>query len=244
MGRDYQLARAEGLTDADLVAMLEDSGLRSRSWTRRGPGSRGPPSPHPAGSRPEDLFCFAEEDLFAIADAVGARSVNAVDVFGGSWTLECHRGVRGLCRRAAEHGLLVQLEFLPWSKIPDLASAWEIVRDAGPARTAASRSTRGTTSAPCPDAALLKTIPGQAIVGVQLSDGPARAETDLVDATLHERLLPGDGEMDLASLLAGLRSAGSEAPFGVEVFSDALHELSGVEAATRAVDAAARARSD
>ncbi len=31
----------------------------------------------------EDVFGFGEADLFAVADAVGARSLNAVDVFGG-----------------------------------------------------------------------------------------------------------------------------------------------------------------
>ncbi len=240
-GRDYRLARAEGLDDSDLVAMIDHSGLRVAeldlvwSWLPGAADVRIPPA-----LDDQDLFRFSEADLFTIAETVGARSINAVDVFGGSWNLDdAAEAFAALCRRAAEHDLLVQLEFTPWSKIPDLRAAWEIVRSAdqpnGGVTIDAWHYFRGV-----PDAAMLETIPGHAILGVQLSDGPARAERDLVQATLHERLLPGDGDMDLPQLLAGLRRAGSSAPIGVEVFSDALHQLEPAEAATRAGDAARR----
>src|SRR5207302_213589 len=64
--------------------------------------------------------------------ALGARSMNAVDVFGGDWDVDdAAEAFAGLCDRAGEHGLVVHLEFLPWSKIPDVGSAWEVVRLAG-----------------------------------------------------------------------------------------------------------------
>jgi len=91
-----------------------------------------------------------------------------------------------------------------------------------------------------PDAAALRTIPGDKILGIQLDDAPADAEADLMTATLHDRLLPGDGGLDLASLVAALRDAGAVAPIGVEVFSDALHALGPHEAARRAGDATRR----
>ena len=68
-------------------------------------------------------------------------------------------------------------------------------------------------------------MPGERIVGVQLCDAPAVVEGDPLHATLHERLLPGQGELDLAGLLADLRATGTTAPLGVEVFSDVLAEL-------------------
>jgi hypothetical protein len=73
------------------------------------------------------------------------------------------------------------------------------------------------------------------VLGVQLDDGPAVAEPDLVAATLHDRALPGEGDFDLVPLCRAL--SGSPAPVGVEVFSDALHAIGAKGAASRAADA-------
>jgi sugar phosphate isomerase/epimerase len=234
-GRDYNAARTEGLSDADLRKMLDDNGIFvaevDPAWWWL-PGASEVRIPRKLDD--QDVFCFEEKDLFAIADAVGARSINAVDVFGGRFTLEqASEAFAAFSRRAAEHGLRVQLEFMPWSKIPDLRTAWQVVRDAGVDNGGIVIDSwhyfRGT-----PDAGLLETIPGDRIFGVQLSDAPAEPEPELIKATLHHRLLPGDGELDLASLLAGLRSIKTAAPIGVEVFSDSLHELPAVVAGRRA----------
>jgi sugar phosphate isomerase/epimerase len=175
--------------------------------------------------------------MFAMASALGARSLNVVDIFGGTWSLDAAAGAfAALCRRAASHGLLVHLEFLPWSRIPDLATAWTIVRDAdepnGGITIDAWHYFRSGS-----DSGLLGTIPGERILGVQLNDAPLAAEPDLTHATLHERRLPGEGEFDLHSLIDTLRRIGSPAPFGVEVFSDGLLELPATEVAIRAGDA-------
>ena len=85
-----------------------------------------------------------------------------------------------------------------------------------------------------PDGALLRSIPSASILGVQLCDAPAAVESEALHATLHERLLPGDGELALPTLLADLRATGTAAPIGVEVSSDALHALSPEEAGRRA----------
>ena len=55
----------------------------------------------------EDVFCFGEPELWSVAEAVGARSVNAVDVFGTCRDLdELTAAFVGLCRRAADSGWL------------------------------------------------------------------------------------------------------------------------------------------
>ena len=72
----------------------------------------------------------------------------------------------------------------------------------------------------------LAEVPGPLILGVQLDDGPLRPEPNLVEATLHQRQLPGEGEFDLHGIVAGpAATRGPRAPIGVEVFSDALHAL-------------------
>ena len=69
----------------------------------------------------------------------------------------------------------------------------------------------------------MRPCPAPLILAVQINDGPGRAEDDLLEATLHHRRLPGQGDFDLVGYLGALREAGVVAPVGVEVFSDELH---------------------
>ncbi len=240
-GRDYQAARSESLSDPGLRALLDDHGLVVAELDPAWWWLPGAADVHIAPEHdPLDVFCFGEAELFAVADAVGARSLNAVDVFGGTWGVdEAAAAFGALCDRAAEHGLLVHLEFLPWSRIPDLRSAWEIVRRAdrgnGGIAVDSWHFFRGS-----PDLDALRALPGAAVSNVQLDDAPATPEDDLMTATQHERLLPGDGAFDLAGLVAALRQIRAASPTGVEVFSDSLHRLPPLEAARRAGNAARR----
>jgi sugar phosphate isomerase/epimerase len=240
-GRDHAEARAEGLTDADMRSMLDDHGVRVAEidpawWWLPGAGDVN----LPVEMDTEEVFRFGEDDLFAVADAVGARSLNAVDVFGGSWSIDdAAEAFAGLCVRAGEHGLLVHIEWLPWSRIPDLATAWRIVELAGQPNGGLNIDAWHVVRAGV-TVEELRTVPGDRILGVQLDDGPLEAEADLIDATLHRRLLPGAGEFDLAGIVGALADSGTTAPTGVEVFSDDLHRLGSDEAARRA-SAATRA---
>ncbi len=239
-GRDYASARRDGLSDTDIRARLDASGVAiaelDPAWWWL-PGATELAAGIPARADSEEVFAYGEAELFRIAEVVGARSINAVDVFGGAWTVDdAAQAFAALCDRAGEHDLLVHLEFLPWSRIPDLAAAWEIVRRAdrpngGVAVDAWHYFRSGA------DEQLLVSLPGARVLGIQLDDAPNRAEDDLLHATLHERLLPGAGELDLVGLLGALGKIGVAAPIGVEVFSDALHALGPIEAAKRAGDA-------
>jgi sugar phosphate isomerase/epimerase len=237
-GRDYAAARAEGYGDTDIVAMLADHGLVVAEldpawwWTPGAASVSIPPELDPI-----DVFRFDERELLRIGELVGARSLNAADVLGGSWGVEEGAAAfAALCDRAADHGLLVHLEWLAWSRIADLATAWEVVRladrDNGGLNVDTWHCARtGTTVED------LHAVPGERVLAIQLDDGPADAEHDLVEATLHRRLLPGEGEFDLAGYLGALRDIGAAAPTGVEVFSDDLHSLGPMEAATRSAAA-------
>jgi len=237
-GRDYQRARDdEGLSDADMRHLLADNGVQvgevDPAWWWL-PGAEATAHAIPAEFDTEEVFRFGERELFAVADAVGARSLNAVDVFGGDWDVdEAIEAFGGLCDRAAEHGLVIHLEALPWSKIPDVGAAWEVVGSAARSNGGIAVDAWHFFRAGA-DHQALRTVPGEHVLGVQLDDGPAAPEANLLEATLHERLLPGEGEFDLPGLVATLRHIGCDAPIGVEVFSDELHQLPPAEAARRA----------
>jgi sugar phosphate isomerase/epimerase len=234
-GRDYHAARDEGLSDSDIVTVLADHGLAVAEVDPAWWWPPGAAEIHiPSDLDSEHIFAFGEDELFAVAEAVGARSLNAVDVFGGGWSLdEAAAAFAALCDRAAARGLLVQLEFLPWSRIPDLETAWCVVREAdrpngGLALDAWHYFRSGSAGS------LLRSIPGARLLGVQLCDAPATPEPDPPHATLHERLLPGDGELDLGALVHDLRAIGATAPVGIEVFSDQLDALEPTEVGRRA----------
>src|SRR6516164_772882 len=237
-GRDYAAARDEGYTDKDLVTLLDDHGLVVAEldpawwWTPGAASFSIPPELDPV-----DVFRFGEAELFHIAEVLGARSVNAADVLGGDWEVaDAAASFAALCDRAAEHGLLVHLEWLAWSRIPDLTTALEIVtladRPNGGLNIDTWHCARTETSA-----ADLLAVPGSRVLAVQVDDGPAEPEENLIEATLHARLVPGEGAFDLHGYLASLRTIEASTPIGVEVFSDDLHALGPVEAAQRAADA-------
>jgi sugar phosphate isomerase/epimerase len=236
-GRDYASARSEGHLDADVRTMLDDHGL---AVAELDPAWWWLPGARETGEKlqsvdDQHVFEHDERAMFAMAELVGARSLNAVDVFGGTWTLdEAAEAFATLCDRAADHGLLVHLEALPWSRIADVSTAWDIVQRADrPNGGVAVDAWHFTRSGFDLDA--LAAVPKDRVLSIQLDDGPAAPEADLVSATLHARRLPGEGDFDLQALLHAL--AGSAAPIGVEVFSDDLHALGPMDAARRAADA-------
>jgi sugar phosphate isomerase/epimerase len=240
-GRDYDGARHEGYGDSDLVALLDDHGLVVAEldpawwWTPGAATFSVPPEFDPV-----DVFRFGEADLFRIGAALGARSINAVDVVGGDWDVEAAAAsFAGLCDRAAEFGLLVHLEWLAWSRIPDLTTALAVVTLADRPNGGLNIDTWHCARTGTEPADLLA-IPGQRVFAVQIDDGPAELEDNLVEATLHQRLLPGDGAFDLLGYLDALRHIGATAPIGVEVFSDDLHALGPRVAATKAAEATRR----
>jgi sugar phosphate isomerase/epimerase len=240
--RDYEQARASGLSDADLRALLGDCGLEVAELDGVWSWLPGADREVPAAEDPVGFFRTREDDLYRIADAIGGRSLNAIDAFGGDWTLDAAaEAFAALCDRAAGHGLLVHLEFLPWTRVPDVATAWEIARRAGRPNAGIVVDSwhffRGN-----PDWETLASLPGERVTAVQLSDAPARPGPDPIAETLHGRRLPGEGDLDLPRLVAALRAIGAHAPLGVEVFSDALHALEPREVARRAADAMRRLR--
>ena len=247
---EVEAARAAGVGPAELRTRVADHGLAIAEldavavWL---PGHRAPPTGLDPGAR--RLLHYDAEHVCPVGEAVGARSITAIEFLGVKAPLdEAAEAFARLCDRAAQHGLLVHLEFLPWAGVPDLAHAWEIVRRAGRENGGVlvdawhffrSGSTLGQ----------LRAIPGERVLGIQLDDAPAVVEADLVDETQHRRLVPGQGALDLVGLLRTLDAIGCRAPKGVEVFSDELARRPCAEvcrdlaAATRRVLAAAKSDS-
>jgi sugar phosphate isomerase/epimerase len=194
---------------------------------------------------PGGLSGPSEAELFTAGEALGASFVNVVFASAGPVALGLAvEAFAGIAARAAEHGLRAHLEFVPFMTVPDARQALCIVEGAGRPECGLMVDSwhcfRGPTSF-----ADLRALPGDRVLGLQVNDAPSEPMPDPVVETLHHRLVPGEGAIDLVGWLGSLRAAGCRAPLTVEVFSDRLlAEHSPVEAAMRLGDAirALRAR--
>ena len=83
----------------------------------------------------------------------------------------------------------------------------------------------------------LAEIPAEKIVLAHLNDAPPRPVADVMDG---ERLLPGDGAIDLKGFLQALRSTGYKGPISLEVFNKELSAMPAAQAAALAWKATAR----
>jgi sugar phosphate isomerase/epimerase len=229
---DYRNGREEGLSDADMRSLLEDGGLAIAELD---------PLMHWIPGRPQAERGAADEaEFFAIANTIGARSINAaIGVPGAVATDLVAESFAGVCDRAREHGLLVHLEFLPWTAIDDLRKAIEVVQLVGRENGGVMFDTWHHLRSGLPDS-VIDEIPADRIIAIQTNDAPREAEDDLLSETLHRRLLPGQGDIDLPGVFRRLFDGGCVAPIGVEVFSDELAKLPFDEAARQAAEATRR----
>ena len=111
-----------------------------------------------------------------------------------------------VCEALAPYGITADLEFMPWTDAPDLATARRIVEGAaqpnGGILVDALHFARGANTL-----ADIDTLPRQTLHYAQICDGPADAPPTfegLIHAARCERLLPGEGGLGLVSLFKHL----------------------------------------
>ena len=203
--------------------------------------SRRDATPDGAGSEQASyarLFAsYQPAEIFTMAAELGVTAVTAVASGDGICNpAEAADEFAAACAEAAGYGLSLQLEFMPFSPIPNLQSAWEVVFEAGTANSGLVLDVwhfrRSGSSL-----AQLAAIPADRLFTVQLSDGPADQEPDLWHAASHGRWLPGTGQFDVSGILRSVRGMGARPEFGPEVVSDSLSALPPLAGATRAAAA-------
>jgi sugar phosphate isomerase/epimerase len=226
---NYLAARAQGLSDADLLAILAAHGVAVtevefvEGW--------GTAEDRAAAERELEQ----ERVVFHMARLFGVPHVNA----GLLRHLPAERiteALAGLCERAG--GLRIALEFLPYSGIPTLGTAARAVRECGhPAAALLVDAWHWARSGAT--AADLAAVPIDRIVAVQLCDVLPEPLPEPRTEALHHRLPPGQGAGDVRGMLTALRAAGARPDvLSVEIASDALREAGPRHAAAVAMASA------
>jgi sugar phosphate isomerase/epimerase len=220
---DFEAAESAGSNERHILRLLESAGVQAveveffREWV---------------GLERDSVYQGREHELLRLAGNLGSRYLN-VAVYERESRGEVVEAMAGLCHRAAEYHLVVQLEFMPYDPaVPSLEKAWEIVRSVRLPNAGLLLDAWHWARSYGPEAALAE-IPAGRITGIQLCDALPKPQPDLAAESRHHRLLPGEGSVNFLRVLA---RHGVSCPVSVEVMSDDLDELPPLEAADQAAN--------
>ena len=122
-----------------------------------------------------------------------------------------------LCEFMQPYGLTADLEFMPWTGVKDAQAAMRVIQHAGTPKNAgilvdALHFGRSTTSL-----ADIAAIPSELLHYAQMCDAHAGLNfttEELIHTARQERLLPGEGNIDVTTLFATLPN---DLPVSVEI---------------------------
>ncbi|MEY2522902.1 MAG: hypothetical protein QOJ66_1467 [Ilumatobacteraceae bacterium] len=236
----YRAIIAGQVSANEMLAMLRANGLRLLEleaiigFSAGGTSERGMLAEGLSYTSPADLREFWE-----IATIFEPRHLQ---VAGSFHTTELEDGAAQcfaeLCDAAAEVGLILSIEFVPPSNVPDANVALGIVEAADRPNGMMTIDSWSLTRAGG-DLETVRSIPASRIGLLQINDGTLVPERDdFIEETVHLRRAPGEGEFDLRGLVDAVVGTGARPPVSVEVMSDELNQLSPVLAAHRLADGA------
>lgn len=232
----YVDALNEGLTDTDLLNILKKYDMNVTeveyitSWAEENRSYE---------EKYKEQLCFHMCHLF------GVKHINIGLM--ENYTVE-HTAckLRELCQRAGD--LIIAVEHMPYSGLPDIDKAWAVVKAAGASNAKLMLdSWHWIRSGHSYDKSLLEDIPAEEIISIQINDVQKRpyAAAVLRDESMHDRLLPGEGYGDTAGFVRMVKEKGiAPLSFSVEVISDELLSYGVRECAARSYKAAEKLLSE
>ena len=175
-----------------------------------------------------------KEKLFAAAEALNAKHVKVGDFFRQKCAMaRLIEAFRALCAEAAERGITIGFELMPFAMIDTLAGALKMIEGAGAKNGEIILDTWHVVKLGIPYEEVAR-IPARYLISVELNDGTFKAPWDLHQDTINHRRLCGEGEFDVKGFIASVQKAGYTGPFGIEVLSQERRRKPLEELTTRA----------
>jgi len=238
----YSYALEAGHDAASLRKRLRDAGTRVRvadAISGGLPGAAKGPVTFAGMTmpRPDEKACFA------MAEALEVPIVNLAHYGADPVPREqLVEAIAGICRRAAQRGLTIAMEFVPHTGIPDLEGAQEIAEATGEPNCTILLDTwhlarTGGTAAHVAD------LPPGSIGALQLCDR-IEPPADAPYVPFTGRDLPGEGELPLREIVNAARANSPAITAEIEVFSDELAAMSIDAAAERTARAVNKWRAE
>jgi len=209
-----------------------------------------------------DWFCTdarkaASDEIRALlleaAEVLRARHIKIADL--GNDCADVARMTEAfapLCRQAAERGTNILFEMLPaqYSRAPSLDQVLNITRGSGARNGGIMLDNLHLLRIGISADEIARKLTARDLIGVEINDGTLAMPVHFQDSVVNKRLLPGDGEFDIAAFLQALWSVGYDGPIGVEVLNEYIRKWDLKTAATeafaktqRVVEAARQAKS-
>jgi sugar phosphate isomerase/epimerase len=163
------------------------------------------------------------EQIASMVDSTGATHVLTVTMEPEISDLQrAQENLTSLAERLESLGAVACIEFLGWSAIPDLATAWELIAPL-PANLGLVLDTwHWQRQAGGPDVSVLTDIPGERISYLQVCDAAPGRGDDLLTEAMTARLLPGEGCIDFGAVLSALEQIDAQPFIATEIFNPAL----------------------
>ena len=219
----YVDALNEGLSDSGILGILKEYGMRVTEveyivqWAEENRSYE---------QKYKEQMCFHMCELFGVAHI----NCGLMEAYSVEYTAQ---KLKELCARAGH--LIIGVEPMPYSGIPNVKRAWEIVDESNGENAKIILDSWHWLRACQPvELSVLEGIPAEKIVSVQINDVYERAyaQNVLRDESMHDRLAPGTGCGNTEAFCRMLKEKGVKPlAFGVEVISDKILSCGVAEAA-------------
>jgi sugar phosphate isomerase/epimerase len=173
--------------------------------------------------------------LLEAAEVLGARHIKIGDLGNDCADIpKMTEEFALLCRQAAERGVPVLLEMLPrqFSRAPSLDDVLAICKGSGASNGGIMLDNLHVQRTGTTPEDIVRKVGREIPLGVEINDGSLATPVKFEDSVVNKRLLPGDGEFDIAAFLRAVWTIGYDGPIGVEVLNEYMRKWSLETAAT------------
>ena len=175
--------------------------------------------------------------LMEAAEVLRARHIKIADLGNDCADIpQMTEAFAPLCRQAAERGTNILFEMLPknFSRAPSLDHVLAITRGSGARNGGVMLDNLHLQRIGIQPEEIVRKLKAADLIGVEINDGYLAVPAKFQDSVVNKRLLPGDGEFDIAAFLNALWTVGYDGPIGVEVLNEYIRKWDLTTAATEA----------
>jgi sugar phosphate isomerase/epimerase len=175
--------------------------------------------------------------LLDAAEALRARHIKIADLGNDCADVpQMMEAFAPLCRQAAERGTNILFEMLPaqFSHASSLDLVLALTRGSGERNGGIMLDNLHLQRIGIGSDEIVRKLKAGDLIGVEINDGARAVPLNFLDSVVNKRLLPGDGEFDIAAFLQALWAVGYDGPIGVEVLNEYMRKWDLKTAATEA----------